>query len=69
MIDINVVEQHCTIIPDLFAAYDLTGCDTVATYFGIGKTGVLKVLQSGHYSLSSIDDASRLLSGITSQAT
>ncbi len=40
VIDTNAVEQHCTIIPDLLAKHGLTGCDTVATYFGIDKTGV-----------------------------
>ncbi len=42
--DINAVEQHHMIIPDLLAAHGLIGGDTVATYFGIGKTGVLKML-------------------------
>ncbi len=53
----------------LLAAHGVTGCNTVATYFGIGKTGVLKMLQSGRYSLSSMGVTSCLLSEITSQAT
>ncbi len=45
VIDINAtVEQHCTIIPDLLAVHGLTCCDTLATYFVIGKTVVLKVV-------------------------
>ena len=45
VIDINAtVDLHRDIIPDLLAAHGLTGCDTVATYFGIGKAAVLRVL-------------------------
>ena len=47
VIDINAtVNQHRKIIPNLLAAHGLTGCDTVATYFGIGKTVALKVRRS-----------------------
>ena len=36
VIDINAtVDLHRVIIPDVLAAHGLTGCDTVATYFGI----------------------------------
>ena len=37
-------DLHRDIIPDLLAAHGLTGCDTVATYFGIGKAAALRVL-------------------------
>ena len=36
--------------------HGLTGCDTVATYHGIGKGIVLKVLRSGGHSLSKVGD-------------
>ena len=70
IIDINAtVSQHRKIIPDLLAAHGLTGCDTVATYYGIGKAVALKVLRAGVHALSYIGDASRSLSEVTSQAT
>ena len=47
MIDINAtVNQHRDIIPNLLAAHGRTGCDTVAPYFGIGKSVALNVLRS-----------------------
>ena len=43
VIDINAtVDLHRGIIPDLLAAHGLTGFDTVATYFGIGKAAALE---------------------------
>ena len=69
-IDINAtVNQHRDIIPNLLAAHGLTGCDTVAPYFGIGKSVALNVLRSGVHSLSSIGDTNCTLSDIMSQAT
>lgn len=48
MIDINAtVHQYRPIISNLVAAHGLTGCDTVATYFGIGKAAVLRILRTG----------------------
>ena len=48
MIDINAtVDLHRDIIPDVLAPHGLTGCDTVATYFGIGKAAALRILVSG----------------------
>ena len=32
----------------LLSAHAFTGCDTVASYFGIGKTKVVKVLEAGN---------------------
>ena len=47
MIDINTtVNQHGDIIPNLLASHGLTGCDTVAPNFGIGKSVALNVLRS-----------------------
>ena len=58
-----------TIIPDLLAAHGLTGCDTVATYFGIGKAAALRVLTSGVHALTYVGDTSHILSEVTAQAT
>ena len=70
MIDINAtVNQHRDIIPNLLAAHERTGCDTVAPYFGTGKSVALNVLRSGVHSLSSIGDTNCTLSDIMSQAT
>lgn len=46
------IERHSPIIPDLLAAHGLTGCDTVASYFGIGKGVALKIVKSGKYPLN-----------------
>ena len=40
----------------LWAVRGLTGCDTVATYHGIGKSVALKVLRSGRLLLSEVGD-------------
>ena len=57
VIDINAtVDLHRAIIPDLLAAHGLTGCDTVATYFGIGKDATLRVLTSGVHALTYVGD-------------
>ena len=70
VIDINAtVVLHRDIIPYLLAAHGLTGCDTVATYFGIGKAAALRVLTSGVHALTYVSDTSRILSEITAQAT
>ena len=41
------VQKHKQIIPRLPAACSLSGCDTVAQCWGIGKAKVVKVLQTG----------------------
>ncbi|MES9879341.1 MAG: hypothetical protein ABW185_00475, partial [Sedimenticola sp.] len=48
VIDIDAtVQDNLLVIPGLLAAHALSGCDTVASYFGIGKGKVLKVLRAG----------------------
>ena len=70
VLDINAtVDLHRDIIPDLLAVYGLTSCDTVATYFGIGKAASLIVLTSGVHALTFVGDTSRILSEVTAQAT
>ena len=52
IIDIDAtVQQNLSIILALLAAHALSGCDTVASYYGIGKGIMLKVLRAGkkHY--------------------
>jgi hypothetical protein len=43
------VQAHHTVIP---AAHALSGCDTVPTYFGIGKGTVLRTLAAAPDSLT-----------------
>ena len=44
----STVAIHRSIAPQLLSAHALTECDTVASYFGIGKTKVVKVLEAGN---------------------
>lgn len=70
VISINAsVEKHKTIIPDLLAAHGLTGCDTVATYFGIGKGIALKVLRTGMHSINTLGITTSPLPTVIHQAT
>jgi hypothetical protein len=46
VVDIHAtVEKYQSIIPSMLAGHALTGCDTVAAYFGVGKGTMLKVLE------------------------
>ena len=48
LLDVNAsVDAHKNIVPNLLAAHALTGCDTVASPYGIGKLTALKVLKAG----------------------
>ena len=49
--------------------YGVTGCDTVATYQGIGKGMALRVLMSGKHSLSNVGDVNSSLDDVLKQAT
>ena len=42
MIENATVEKHADIASNLLAAHALSGCDTAASIFGIGKPTVLK---------------------------
>lgn len=49
VVDIDkTVQKHSEIVERILPAHALSGCDTVASYFGIGKDTVLKTLRSGH---------------------
>ena len=43
-----IVAKHRTPAPQLHSAHALSGCDTIASYFGIEKTKVVKVLEAGN---------------------
>ena len=44
-------------LPNLLAAHGLSGCDTVAPCYGIGKMKILKTLKQGNHSLSCLGDS------------
>ena len=63
------VQAHRSIIPGLQAAHGPSGCDTVPTYFGIGKGTVLKNLIAAPNPLSLFGCLDVLLSDIVDHAT
>lgn len=70
LIDIKAtVQAHLAIIPGLPAAHALSGCDTVPTYFGIGKGSVLKNLVAEPSSLSQLGCLDASLPEVIDQAT
>ena len=70
VIDINAtVEKHADIASNLLAAHALSGCDTAAPIFGIGKQTVIKVLKKGGLSLASIGDLTSPLSQCIEEGT
>ena len=69
-IDIKAtVEKHQAIVPGLLAAHALSGCDTVPTYFGIGKGTVLKILNAAPDSLTMLGSLNASLSEVVHQST
>lgn len=69
VVDIGeTVKKHSSIISELLAAHALSGCDTVACYFGIGKGKIVKVLRSG-LSLSLLGDERAEMNDVIEQAT
>ena len=57
MISINCsVADNQESITNLLAIHGLTGCDTVAPYYGIGNVGALKVLKKNYINLDKIGD-------------
>ncbi len=42
------VQKHSEIVEEILPAHVLSGCDTVASYFGIGNAVYSKTLRSGH---------------------
>ena len=53
---------------ELLPAHALTGCDTVACYYGVGKGTALKVLKDGH-SLSLLGVIDSPIEAVIAQAT
>ena len=69
LIDIGAsVEKHKAIIPDLPGAHALTGCDTVAPCFGIGKARAIKALNSGNH-LQALGEINSHIDDVVKEAT
>ena len=69
VVDIGSTVCKCKdIVPQILLAHTLSGCDTVACCFGIGKGTILKTVQSG-YELSSHGQIDALFIEIMNQAT
>lgn len=69
LIDIKKsVQKHTDIIPDILAGHALSGCDTTACLFGIGKGKIVKVLKMGN-SLSLLGDKTANIEDINKQAS
>ena len=69
VIDIGkTVEKHVSFVSELLPAHALTGCDTVACYYGVGKGTALKVLKDGH-SLSLLGVIDSPIEAVIAQAT
>lgn len=62
------VQQHQHILPDILAMHAISGCDTVACCFGIGKAKALKVLKTG-YSLPWLGDENAQLADTSTHAS
>lgn len=70
LIDITAtVNKHKMIMPELLAVHGLSGCDTVAPCYGIGKGVALKVLRSKAHSLGTLGDGNAALKDVVSEAT
>ena len=60
-IDIRATAKaHANILPKLLAAHGLSGCDTAAPCYGIGKMKILKTLKQGNHSLSCLGDSNAI---------
>ncbi|KAJ4940719.1 hypothetical protein JOQ06_027014 [Pogonophryne albipinna] len=54
IVDIKAtLSKHSEIVENLLPAHAISGCDTVASYYGLGKGSVINVLKAG-YQLSAI---------------
>ena len=62
------VEKQRKIIKELLPAHAVSGCDTVACYFGVGKGSVVKILRAG-FDLSAIGEINSPLEKVIEQAT
>ena len=70
IIDIDATYQsHSKIMPNILVAHGISGCDTVGSYFGIGKKTVIKVLETKDVTLSSIGNLDEPLENCVKEGT
>ncbi|KAG0693693.1 hypothetical protein GWK47_027412 [Chionoecetes opilio] len=60
--------KHSAIVPELLALHALTGCDSVAATYGIGKTKAIAVARKG-YTLDQLGKPLANIVEVTEQAT
>ncbi|KAH3876583.1 hypothetical protein DPMN_000429 [Dreissena polymorpha] len=69
VIDIRkTAQKHINIATDLLSAHAISGCDTVAGYFGIGKGTVIKMLNTGK-SIRLLGDMTACMKEVVKEAT
>ena len=69
VVDIGkTVQKHSEIVEGILPVHSRSSCDTVASYFGIGKATVLKTLRSGH-SLNLLGAPGHSMEYVAQQAT
>ena len=69
IVDIKAtLSKHSEIVENLLPAHAITGCDTVASYYGLGKGSVINVLKAG-YELSAIGNMDAPFQQVLHQAT
>ena len=64
----ETAKKHNGIIQNLLPAHALSGCDTVASYFGVGKGTVIKILKQLRHDLSVIGNINAPIEDIIHQA-
>ena len=70
LIHINeTAKKHTKIVSSLIVAHALSGCDSVAKLYGIGKKTVIKRLKVENLSLSSLGDTAASLSDVYAEST
>ena len=62
----STLAKHPLIVKNILPAHVISGCDTVASYFGLGKGTFIKVLKAD-YDLSALGDMNEMLMGISHQ--
>jgi len=63
------VEKHHDIIPSLLGGHAMSGCDTVAAWYGIGKGKMLKLLRKYAVFLDMVGKIPADWSDVMAQAT
>ncbi len=64
----ETVRKHCTMIPEILALHALTGCNSVAASYGIGKKTAITVVKKG-YKLDQLGQLTEYIANVTKQAT